>query len=121
MAGERFVMEYEHERLWRAGKRNLAERIEHTASARGDGLGYDIASFETDGRERLIEVKTTRFGAQTPFFATRGEVDFSESRKDEYQLYRLFGFVKAPRLFVLAGSLRDVCALEPALFSGFPR
>ncbi len=67
-AGERFVLEFEHERLWRAGKKELANRIEHTAVTKGDGLGYDIMSFETNGRERLIEVKTTRFGIQTQGF-----------------------------------------------------
>jgi hypothetical protein len=56
----------ELERLQRAGKRNLADRIEHVARTQGDHLGYDIQSFEEDGRDRLIEVKTTRFGALTP-------------------------------------------------------
>jgi hypothetical protein len=66
-AGEELVVRFEHERLWAAGKRKLAERIDHVAVSQGDGLGYDILSFETDGRERLIEVKTTRFGPLTRF------------------------------------------------------
>ncbi len=70
-AGEDFVMALEHRRLWEAGARRLAERIEQVSKTQGDGLGYDIASFELDGRESLIEVKTTSFGALTPFFASR--------------------------------------------------
>ena len=111
---------FEHERLWRAGERSLAERIEHVARTQGDGLGYDIRSFEVGGRERLIEVKTTRFGAHTPFFASRNEVEFSDERREEYQLYRLFGFRAEPRLFTLAGSLRGSCQLEPFNYSAVP-
>jgi hypothetical protein len=119
-AGEKLVLNFEHERLWRAGKRDLADRIEHVAELRGDHLGYDVLSFETDGRERLIEVKTTRFGAMTPFFASRNEVEVSEEHNAQYQLYRLFQFRAQPRLFMLGGSLRDSCRLEPASFSAVP-
>ena len=62
IAGEEFVLQFEHERLWRAGKRTLADRVEHVAKTKGDFLGFDILSFEVNGHERLIEVKTTRYG-----------------------------------------------------------
>jgi hypothetical protein len=119
-AGEELVLRFEHERLWRAGKRDLADRIEHVAQTQGDGLGYDIQSFEVDGRDRLIEVKTTRFGALTPFFASRNEVEFSEERQGDYQLYRLFNYRARPRLFTLAGSLRASCELEPFNYTAVP-
>ena len=119
-AGEELVLRFEHERLWRAGERSLADRIEHVARTQGDGLGYDIRSFEVGGQDRLIEVKTTRFGALTPFFASRNEVEVSEERRDEYQLYRLFSFRAEPRLFTLAGSLRSSCQLEPFSYSAVP-
>lgn len=121
LAGEEFIMRYEHERLWRAGKRKLAERVDHVAKTKGDGLGYDIRSFAENGDERLIEVKTTRYGALTPFFASRNEVNVSEDYVESYQLYRLFQFSKQPQLFVLDGSLRHSCALEPSQFSATPR
>ena len=60
-AGELFALDAEHRRLWEAGEPRLAGRIERAARVRGDGRGYDIASFEVGGRERLIEVKTTNF------------------------------------------------------------
>jgi hypothetical protein len=121
LAGEQFVLRYEHERLWRANQRTLADRIEHVASTKGDHLGFDIASFEVDGRERLIEVKTTQFGALTPFFASRNEVDVSESRDSNYQLYRLFNFVWEPKMFTLAGSLGRTCELNAVQFSALPK
>jgi hypothetical protein len=119
-AGEELVLRFEHERLWRAGRRDLADRIEHVAQSQGDHVGFDVLSFEIDGEERCIEVKTTRFGAMTPFFASRNEVDVSREREAQYRLYRLFSFRTRPRLFKLAGSLRESCFLDPIIYSAVP-
>jgi hypothetical protein len=116
VAGEEYVLRLEHDRLWSAGAKRLAERVEHVAKTIGDGLGYDIQSFESDGRERLIEVKTTRFGAMTPIFASINEVDVSEQLGAQYHLYRLYRFELAPKLFVLPGSLRQSLVLEPIVY-----
>ncbi len=115
-AGEVFVLELEHRRLWEAGARDLADRIEHVSRTKGDGLGYDIVSFEPTGEERLIEVKTTSFGAMTPFFASKREVDVSEREYAQYQLYRVFKFRDEPKVYTLGGSLRQSCALEPVQY-----
>ncbi|MBX3747061.1 MAG: DUF3883 domain-containing protein [Verrucomicrobiae bacterium] len=121
LEGERLVLRFEHERLWRAGQRTLADRIEHVSQTRGDGLGYDILSYETDGRERFVEVKTTRFGEMTPFFVSRNEVRSSGEIGDQYQLCRVFAFAREPRLFTLAGPLDHTCRLDPVEFVGVPR
>lgn len=115
-AGEEFVMNFERARLIGAGKQTLADRIEHTSRVRGDGAGFDILSFEPSGRERLIEVKTTKYGRETPFFLSRNEVAVSESHAPEYHLYRLFAFRAAPRLFTLSGALSATCELSPSTF-----
>ena len=52
VAGEEFVMRFEAERLWQAGHKELADRVEHVAMTRGDGGGYDILSFDGNGRDR---------------------------------------------------------------------
>jgi len=114
-AGEEFVVQVEHERLWRAGRRQLADRIDHVARTKGDGLGYDVLSFEVSGQERLIEVKTTRLGPLTPFFATSNEVQVSEAAGN-YQLYRVFRFDADPKLFILPGPLDRSCALAPTQY-----
>jgi len=114
-AGEEFVLEVERARLWKAGKKQLAERIEHVSLTQGDGLGYDVLSFEETGKERLIEVKTTRFGLMTPFFASRNEVRKS-GELDNYQLYRVFKFGDNPKLFILSGALEKTCQLEPTQY-----
>lgn len=115
-AGERFVLELEHQRLWMAGQHGLAGKVEHVSRSQGDGLGYDVLSFETNGQERLIEVKTTRFGSLTPFFATKNEVDVSVVEQAHYHLYRLFRFDRSPRLFVLRGALHESVTLDPIAF-----
>lgn len=116
-ACEKLVLDFEHRRLWKARRRDLAGRIEHVARTRGDGLGYDILSFESNGAERLIEVKTTRFGPMTPFFASRNEVAVSEERAAVYHIYRLFRFRTEPRMFHLQGSLKATCNLEPVQYA----
>ena len=121
LAGELLVLEFEHQRLWQAGKRTLAERIDHVSKTKGDGLGYDVLSFEEDGGERLIEVKTTQFGMMTPFFVSRNEVDVSAAEAERYQLYRVFSFGRQTRLFSLPGTMHQTCQLTPANFLGRPR
>jgi hypothetical protein len=120
LAGEKFVLELEDRRLRAAGKRGFAERIEHVA-AHTDGLGYDIKSFEEDGRERLIEVKTTRYGEMTPFFASRKEVAVSEEQASAYRLFRVFRFDHGPKAFVLPGSLKESASLEPVTYQASVR
>src|SRR5690606_3666497 len=112
LAGELFVMEREARRLPLAGKRVLGERVEHVSPTKGDGLGFDILSFEEDGRERLIEVKTTAFGELTPFFVTRNELARSERDAGQYHLYRVFDFRRRPRVFGLVGSIESNCELQ---------
>ncbi len=116
LGGEKLVLEYEHKRLWTAGKKKLAERIEHVATTRGDHLGYDVHSFEETGEDRLIEVKTTKAGAMQPFFVTRNELRVSETRPDEYHLYRVHRFERDPKFFVLDGAVSDRCDLEGMVY-----
>lgn len=111
-AGELLVVEYEQHRLWDAGKKRLSNRVEHVANTKGDGLGYDVLSFDENGAERFIEVKTTAFGDLTPFFITRNEVRFSEEERDHFHLYRLFAFRREPRMFQMRGAVEDFCRLD---------
>jgi hypothetical protein len=78
-AGEQFALRFEVARLVAARRERLAAQVEHVTITRGDGLGYDVLSYETTGQERLIEVKTTAYGPQTPFFVTRNELSVSHS------------------------------------------
>lgn len=119
-AGEALILRYEQERLSREGKEGLAAKIEHTSKVRGDGAGYDILSYEVTGRERLIEVKTTKHGIATPFFVTSNEVAVSRQHSNQYQVYRLFNFQKAPRMYAIAGAIERSCLLLPKTYMAFP-
>jgi len=115
-AGELFVIEYERTRLVRSGQERLAANIEHTSKVRGDYEGYDILSFEESGAPRLIEVKTTKYGIDTPFYASRNEISVSERNSDQYNVYRLFEFRNAPRFFRLSGAIPATCNLSPITY-----
>lgn len=116
LAGEEFIVQFEHWRLIQLGQARLADKVNHVSQTRGDGLGYDVLSFDADGKERFIEVKTTSFGRDTPFFVSRGELALSHGAKDQFHLYRLFEFRKAPRLFDLVGALDGHCLLDPITY-----
>lgn len=119
-AGEEWVVALERAELTRAGRSDLARRVEWTAREVGDGTGYDVASFFPDGRERLIEVKTTNYGARTPFYITRWEVEFSSLRPEAYSLYRVHGFARDPRIYVLDGPVEQHARLDPRVYLGIP-
>lgn len=116
VAGEEFVIRFETARLEAAGQGRLASRIEHVSRTRGDGLGYDVLSFDTNGRERLIEVKTTAYGVSTPFFVTPNEVEVSRESTEQFHIYRPFAFRRMPRLFVRKGPIDQTFRLEPSQF-----
>lgn len=115
-AGEEFVVRFEQARLSRLGKDRLAAAVEHVARTRGDGLGYDVLSFDVNGRERLIEVKTTAYAATVPFFVTRNEVEFSREAAAQFHLYRVFDFRARPRLYQVAGEIERSFALDPVQY-----
>jgi hypothetical protein len=100
-AGEERVLAHERASLLSAGRADLAERIRWVSHLDGDGAGYDIQSFEADGQNRLIEVKTTNGWERTPFHISRNELAVAEERRDHWRLVRLWGFSRDPKAFEL--------------------
>ena len=116
LAGEKFIVQYERWRLSSLGEENLASKVEHVSVTQGDGLGFDVLSYDVSGRERFIEVKTTSFGKETPFFITRNEVGLSKAETERFHIYRLFDFRKDPRFFLFCGPVDQYCKLDPLIF-----
>lgn len=116
LAGELLVMEYETHRLHHLGAKKLADRIEHVSRTKGDGLGFDVLSFDDDGRERFIEVKTTAYVAETPFFISPNELELSTEQSDKFYIYRLFAFRDKPQMFSLAGAIATNFLLDPVSY-----
>jgi hypothetical protein len=112
-AGEQFVVLYEKARLIHAGQERLALKVEHVSETQGDNAGFDVLSFDITGHERFIEVKTTTYGALTPFYVTRNEVGVSYEKAIGYHLYRAFNFRHQPKLFTKQGPLNQSFNLEP--------
>lgn len=106
--GEAFVIEFERYRLEKAGRADLAREIKWSSNEQGDGLGYDVLSFNPLRDEQIfIEVKTTNSGKYQPFFISSNEVAFSKERARQYSLYRVFDFKKQPRIFQLNGAVEQ--------------
>lgn len=68
----------------------LIHKIEHVSITKGDGLGYDIVSFDSTGKQIYIEVKTTTKKLESNFFFTRNEIAQMNRLKDAYCLYRVY-------------------------------
>lgn len=119
--GEEWVVDFERRRLHDEAKRpDLAKRVEWISDTRGDGAGYDVASFHADESPRLIEVKTTGSGRQFPFLVTSNELRVSEREASSYHLYRVFEFARHAQMYILRGALSEVCRLEPTQFRARP-
>ena len=111
---EEFVLRMEKQRLTAQGRRDLAADVEWASKERGDGLGFDIRSFDADGdQERFLEVKATNSGKYLPFFVSENERAFSNDYSDAFRLYRVYEFTTAPRFFVLPGSIEQHVHLLP--------
>ncbi|TSA41651.1 MAG: DUF3883 domain-containing protein [Verrucomicrobiales bacterium] len=112
-AGEELVVKFEQYRLLKDGRDHLAAKVEHVSKDQGDGLGFDVLSFDSEGNERFIEVKTTAFAKETPFYASASEIRFAQKNAERFSLYRLFEFRKTPKCYTLPGMIEDHCALDP--------
>lgn len=110
--GESFVLNFERRNLLAAGKPSLAKKVRHVAVEEGDGTGYDILSFEPNGKPKYIEVKTTTGACNNQFFVTQTELLRSMKEKDKYYLYRVYDFdrdTKTGKIKVIKGELSNIC------------
>lgn len=116
LSGEQFIVNYEKARLIFEGKESLSEQITQV-SLEDDSLGFDIHSFEQSGKDKFIEVKTTKYARYTQFYVTKNEVKASEKLDEQYHLYRVFNFRNNPRFFQFRGDLKKNFKLKPTVFS----
>lgn len=120
-AGEEWVVALERERLRAADQEKLAVQVRWISSILGDGLGYDIESFDLNGEKIFIEVKTTNGNANMPFFVSSNELERSRELGQAFALYRVHSFATAPRLFVLRGPIDTNCELLPTTWRAQPK
>ncbi len=115
-AGEERVLAHEHATLKAAARDDLARKVRWVSEEDGDGAGYDIASFASDGQPRLIEVKTTNGWERTPFHITRNELAVADERQSEWCLFRLWNFWREPKAFELYPPLSAHVTLTATTF-----
>ena len=60
--------------------------------------------------------KATGLGNFFPFYMTANEVRCSDDIPDQYHLFRVFNMGRKPQIYILHGSLKMLCQLEPILF-----
>jgi|TARA_B100000315_G_C14560669_1_gene580404 hypothetical protein len=89
--GEKIVMLYEQKVLTEKKRKDLAAKVKRV-SLEDDSLGYDILSFTSEGKEKLVEVKATKSGidSNAPFYLTENERRTMNDNADKYYLYRVF-------------------------------
>ncbi len=114
--GEERIFFNERALLKSAGRDDLARKVRWVSQEDGDGAGYDIFSFNRNGMERLIEVKTTAGHDRTPFYLSRNEHAVSEERPDAFRLVRVYDFAREPRAFELIPPFGDAVRLRPATY-----
>jgi Domain of unknown function (DUF3883) len=112
-AGEEFVLGIEKKKLEKFQRPDLLKKVRWVSAEEGDGAGYDILSFEPDGRERLIEVKTTNGAARTPFFISENERQRAAASAESWRLYRVHSFTQKPRIFLITPPLNEMLHLRP--------
>ena len=91
--GEELVFAYEQAELIKAGRADLAERVEMVCRTVGDSAGYDIRSFDKHSAEEIhLEVKTTSGPLTTPFFMSAAEVEYAKSCTHRYKICRVYAY-----------------------------
>lgn len=121
-AGEETVLHAEQRRLSLGGRDDLAAEVRHVSVVDGDGLGYDIQSFRdlTDDPV-FIEVKTTRYAKEVPFYISENEVEASNDLGPSYRLWRLYRYGKPDTgHYRLPGPLARHAQLRPDTYRGLP-
>lgn len=119
LAGEIMVLNYERDKLKKLGKFDLLDKIKHISVEEGDGAGYDILSFDGDGNEMFIEVKTTVRNSTEPFYITSNEMEFSKTHYQNYYIYRIYDFStkdNSGKLYMLKGDLSKILELKAQQF-----
>lgn len=121
-AGEESVVAAERERLAAGGREDLAAEVRHVSIVEGDGLGYDVQSFRGFTDEPVcIEVKTTRYGKEVPFYISESEVEASIDLGPAYRLWRLYRYGRPDSgYYRLPGPLPQHARLRPDTYRGLP-
>lgn len=98
--GEELILNLEKERLLQEGHPELSDKVKIVSE--DYSLGYDVLSYNCDGTERYIEVKSTTSGLNHgQFYISANELSKSKILNN-YYLYFVFKIDKIPEVKMLA-------------------
>ena len=123
---EELVYKYEKQRLIDEGQEDLANEVKWVSQELGDGLGYDIQSFQKIGdeyRKIFIEVKGTSEDESQPFEITLNEYNLAKTEKENYKIYRVIKTKeKVAKCFIIDGDkLEELFELIPQLYKAYKK
>ena len=123
---EDLVMDFEKLRLANQGYANLVEKVEHVSKTKGDGLGYDILSYDiVDGIivPIYIEVKGTTLDENSPFDITKNELEIAKIHGKNYKIYRVSSLGQnVAKCFIMDGEeIFKKLDFEPIAYKAFKK
>jgi len=120
LRGEELVVYYEQKTLNNLGLSELANKVKWVAKE-ADGYGYDVLSFDENGNEKYIEVKTTTIKThKQPFDISQNEVKTSKDKRDQYWIYRIYNVEnEQPKFYKTQGDVSNLFDLEPTSFKAY--
>lgn len=120
--GEEIVLAMEKQKLIELGRPDLANKVQHSSKEIGDGLGYDIQSFDKNGNSIYIEVKSTDKNNDRKFNITCNELAASKKFGIRYRLYRLYNINKEQvDYYIISGDLRNQLTLMATSYRAEPK
>lgn len=110
--GEELVIVNEKQKLKDWGLEDKIELVQKQL----DGKGYDILSFDKEGREIHIEVKTTSNNKDEPFYMSANEVAYFKENPKNYFIYRLFNYhfpTRSAKFYMLTAKQLEKSTFNP--------
>jgi hypothetical protein len=119
-AGEKYVYEYEKNKLEKLGLKNLADLIVKQYEDLSFFPGYDIQSFDELGNKIFIEVKSTKGKNKSFFEISDNEIRAAKELGDSYYIYQVTSALTNPKISTVISNLhnyedQDKVLIEPIL------
>ena len=100
--GEELVLRNEIQKLGKWGfSEDIMSKVRRV-SLESDDYGYDILTFDKDGRERYLEVKTTKVNrTYFSFIITKNELEHAKKFGKSYSVVIVFDVLNNPRIWYM--------------------
>jgi len=120
-AGEKYVYEFEKNKLERLGLDDLANKIVKQYEDLSFFPGYDIQSFDEHGNKIFIEVKSTKGKNKNYFEISDNEIKAAKELGDSYHIYQVTNALTDPKISTVIRNLynyeeQDKLLIEPMVY-----